>query len=286
MNQILHGIFTASRPISWVNTAFPYGLAYLISGGSLDILWAIGVIFFLIPYNIALYGINDVFDYESDIRNPRKGGIEGAVLPRSMHSPLLWASFLTTAPFLIVLFAAGTWVSALWLTVTMFALVAYSAPHLRFKERPVLDSVTSSAHFTGPALVGATITGGATTHWFTLSVLAFFLWGMASHAFGAVQDILADRDAGLSSTATVLGARLTSRISTVLYLMSAIILFVLPMPGLLVGIAALGYVLITARYWNITDETCEQANSSWRVFLGLNYFSGAVVTISLAWVLL
>ena len=83
--QRITAVFRSSRPISWVNTAFPYGAAYLLLGGSVDWVFIVGVLFFLIPYNIAMYGINDVFDYESDIRNPRKGGVEGAVLAKSLH---------------------------------------------------------------------------------------------------------------------------------------------------------------------------------------------------------
>ena len=97
--NLISGILSASRPISWVNTAFPYGAAYLLSGGSLDWLFWVGVLFFLIPYNIAMYGINDVFDYESDIRNPRKGGVEGAVLPKQMPAVVQAPSAsATTAP--------------------------------------------------------------------------------------------------------------------------------------------------------------------------------------------
>ena len=111
MNMIL-SVLGASRPISWVNTAFPFGAAYLIAGGGFDLVFWLGVVFFLIPYNIAMYGINDVFDYESDIRNPRKGGVEGAVLSRDLHSALLWASAITVVPFAVYLYAAGTWASA------------------------------------------------------------------------------------------------------------------------------------------------------------------------------
>lgn len=286
MTTMIPGILAASRPISWVNTAFPFAAAYLLSGGKVDSILILGTVFFLIPYNIALYGINDVFDYESDIRNPRKGGIEGAVLPKQMHAPLLWASILTTVPFLAYLFWNGTAASALWLALTIFSVIAYSAPRLRFKETPILDSVTSSAHFTGPALVGSTITVGDTNSWFVLGLVAFFIWGVASHAFGAVQDVKADREAGLSSVATVLGARWTTRASAALYLLTTILLFFLPFPSQIVALFSLGYVLITVRYWSITDETCEQANSSWRMFLLLNYLSGAAVTISLAWVFL
>ena len=284
--SMIRGILAASRPISWVNTAFPYGLAYLLAGGGLDWLFWAGVLFFFIPYNIAMYGINDVFDYESDIRNPRKGGVEGAVLPKTMHKPLLWASVLTTVPFLVAMYAAGTWQSAVWLTVAMAAVVAYSAPPMRFKERPVLDSITSSAHFVTPALVGATIRAGELPVYFWLAAGAFFLWGMASHALGAVQDVKADREGGLSSIATALGARLVTRLAAGAYLVAAGLMFAMPSPAWIVGIAGLGYVANTLRFWNITDDTCEDVNSAWRVFLWLNYLVGAIVTISLVWVYL
>ncbi|GAB2500249.1 prenyltransferase [Corynebacterium atrinae] len=282
----LKNILAASRPISWVNTAFPFAVAYLLLGGGLDWLFWVGTFFFLIPYNIAMYGINDVFDYESDIRNPRKGGVEGAVLPKSMHQPLLWASVLTTVPFLAAMVWAGTWTSALWLAIAMAAVVAYSAPPMRFKERPVLDSMTSSAHFVTPALVGATIRGGDASRYFWLAAGAFFLWGMASHALGAVQDVKADREGGLSSIATALGARTVTRLAAGFYLLAAALLFFLPAPGWIVGIAGLGYVANTLRFWNITDDTCEDVNRAWRVFLWLNYLVGAIVTMSLAWVYL
>ena len=284
--RILRGVLAASRPISWVNTAFPFGLAYLLVGNDLDWLFWVGVVFFLIPYNIAMYGINDVFDYESDIRNPRKGGVEGAVLPKSMHAPLLWASVLTTLPFLVVMYASGTWLSAFWLTVSMAAVVAYSAPPMRFKERPVLDSATSAAHFVTPAIVGATIRAETLPVYFWLAVGSFFLWGMASHALGAVQDVKADREGDLSSIATAFGARTVTRLAAGAYLVAALLLFLLPAPGWIVGIAGLGYVANTLRFWNITDGTCEAVNRAWRVFLWLNYLVGAIVTVSLATVYL
>lgn len=278
---MLASIVKASRPISWVNTAFPFGAAYLLSGGTVDALFIGGVFFFLIPYNIAMYGINDVFDYESDIRNPRKGGIEGAVLSPKLHRPLLWAATITTVPFIIWFLVVGNITSNIWLLISAGAVVAYSAPVLRFKERPVLDSVTSAAHFTTPAIIGATITGGQVNIYFWYAIGAFFLWGMASHALGAVQDVQADREGGLESIATVFGARVTTRLAAAAYLIAALLLFAMPSPAWVVGVAALGYVVNTIRFWQITDDTCEDVNRAWRVFLWMNYLSGALVTITL-----
>jgi len=78
--RTLGQLLVSSRPLSWINTAFPFGAAYLLTTGRLDLAFWVGTIYFLIPYNLAMYGINDVFDYESDLRNPRKGGVEGALL--------------------------------------------------------------------------------------------------------------------------------------------------------------------------------------------------------------
>lgn len=276
---MIRSILAASRPISWVNTAVPFGLAYLLDTARFDWLFWIGFVFFLIPYNIAMYGINDVFDYESDIRNPRKGGIEGAVLPMSVHRPLLFAAGVTTLPFALVLTAAGTWASAAWLAVALFAVLAYSAPPFRFKEIPVLDSATSSTHFTVPALVGATIADPGVSGPFWLAMAAFFLWGMASHALGAVQDVNADREGGLSSIATGLGARTTTRLACVGYAGAAVLCFALPFPGWIVGLLGLGYTANALRFANVTDETSATVNRAWRIFLWLNFATGGVVTV-------
>ena len=90
----LKQLFVSSRPLSWINTAFPFAAAYFMTTRTIDVTFIIGTLFFLIPYNLAMYGINDVFDYESDMRNPRKGGVEGAVLDRSLHRITLWAALL------------------------------------------------------------------------------------------------------------------------------------------------------------------------------------------------
>ena len=134
---MIRALFVSSRPLSWVNTAFPFAAAYVLTAG-VDLTLVIGTLYFLIPYNLAMYGINDVFDYESDLRNPRKGGIEGAVLDRSMHRPTLIAVAITNIPFLVYLVAVGSPLSWLVLAISIAAVIAYSAPGLRFKERPFL----------------------------------------------------------------------------------------------------------------------------------------------------
>lgn len=279
-------IVLSSRPISWINTAFPFAAAYLLSTREIDLTLVIGTLYFLIPYNLAMYGINDVFDYASDLANPRKGGIEGALLAPRMHRTTLWAAATTNIPFLVYLVIVGNPASWLWLAVSVFAVIAYSAPVLRFKERPFLDSVTSSTHFVSPAIVGLALAGAPATAATVITLSAFFLWGMAAHAFGAVQDIGPDREAGISSIATVIGARATARLSLSLWVIAGAAMLLTPWPGPLAAALALPYVVNAARWWNVTDETSGSTNRAWRRFIALNYFAGFLATmiLILAWI--
>ncbi|GAA5228163.1 prenyltransferase [Paeniglutamicibacter antarcticus] len=276
-------LFMTSRPISWVNTAFPFAAAYLLTTGGIDWLWVVGTIFFLIPYNLAMYGINDVFDYESDLLNPRKGGAEGALVERSRHRGILMACIVATIPFLVVLGIAGSWESNLVLLVSMLAVLAYSAPKLRFKERPFVDSLTSSTHFVSPAVYGLVLAGAQFNAPLLALLLAFFLWGMASHAFGAVQDIVPDRAASLGSIGTVLGAKWTVRGAALAYLAGGLLLLATEWPGPLAGLLALPYLANVLPYANLNDVGSERAHAGWVRFLWLNYATGFFITMILIW---
>jgi len=271
----------SSRPLSWINTAFPFAAAYFMTTREIDLVFVVGTVYFLIPYNLAMYGINDVFDYESDLRNPRKGGVEGALLDRSMHRPTLIAAAVSNVPFLVFLLVVGNPLSWLVLAVSVFAVIAYSAPRLRFKERPFVDSLTSSTHFVSPAIYGLVLAGAAFTPQLWMLLAAFFLWGIASHAFGAVQDVIADREADISSIATVVGARATVRIAVLAYALAGVLLLFTEWPGPLAALLALPYVVVCAPFWSITDGEAETANRGWKKFLALNFVSGFLVTMLL-----
>jgi lycopene elongase/hydratase (flavuxanthin-forming) len=281
----LRQLVGASRPLSWVNTAYPFGAAYLLAGGGVDWLLWVGVAYFLVPYNLLMYGVNDVFDYESDLRNPRKGGVEGVVLTDRWHRLTLWAAAVTNLPFVVALVAAGTWRSTAVLAVVLFAVVAYSAPRLRFKERPLVDSMTSSTHFVGPAVFGIALTGERLGTAGLVGLVAFFLWGVASQAFGAVQDIEADEGAGIGSVATWLGASRTVWLALVAYAFAGLLLLLgTHGPGRLAGLLAAPYLVSIWPFRALADRDCELAHAGWRRFLVLNYVTGFLVTQLLIWI--
>jgi 4-hydroxybenzoate polyprenyltransferase len=273
-------LFWSSRPVSWVNTAFPFFAAYLFVSERIDLTLILGTLFFLIPYNFLMYGINDVFDYESDLRNPRKGGIEGALLDPKYHALTIWASVSFAAVFVVYLLLVGSLEANLWLGFTLAAVLAYSVPKLRFKERPFLDSFTSAVHFVGPMVYGLVLAGSSIADATVMAVIAAFMgWGMASHAFGAVQDVRADREAGIKSVATQIGARNTVRFAFALYIVSALVVMSIGWHGVVASLAVVPYLVIISPYLNITDEDCERANGGWKKFIWLNFAAGALISL-------
>lgn len=270
-------LFFVSRPISWLNTAYPFAAGYMLAGGKIDVMFVVATLFFLGPYNLLMYGINDVFDYESDIRNPRKGGIEGMKEQRSLHPAIIKSVIFVNLLFLPPLVLLGDLVSSLVLLAVNFLVLAYSISGLRFKEIPLVDSITSSLHFVGPLLFALALHGFPTLAW--PYVVAFLLWGVASHAFGAVQDIVPDRKGNISSIATFFGAQLTMRFAFGLYIVAAVLTIAQPMPFAIVGVVGLVYAANIYRYLNVSDKNSSRANAAWRRFIWLNYLTGFILTL-------
>jgi 4-hydroxybenzoate polyprenyltransferase len=256
----------------------------VVTTGRIDAVLVWGTLFFLIPYNLLMYGINDVFDYESDLRNPRKGGAEGALLHPALHRTVIAAGIVSVvlvgAP---LLFLVGTPHPLSWvvLTVSLFAVVAYSVRGLRFKERPIVDSITSSTHFVSPAIYGLVIAGATLNFGLVALLAAFFLWGMASHAFGAVQDVEPDREAGIASIGTALGAWPTVRLSITFWALAGALMLATPWPGPFAAALVVPYILAAAPFWSVSDGQSQLANRGWKWFLWLNFFTGFAATLLL-----
>ncbi|AMB60581.1 prenyltransferase [Microterricola viridarii] len=279
-------LLLASRPLSWINTAFPFAAAYLLSTGRVDAALIIGTVFFLVPYNLAMYGVNDVFDYASDVANPRKGGVHGALLAPRLHRATLVTAVALCLPFVVALVVLGPPASWLVLAVSLFAVAAYSVPGLRFKEIPVLDSLTSSTHFVSPAVYGIVLAGAPFGPVAIIVLLAFFLWGVASHAFGAVQDVRPDREAGIGSIATALGAAATVRLALACWALAGLVLLLLvPLgygwPGALAALLVVPYLVLAWPYRSVSDEDSASATGGWRHFLWVNYAVGFLATMLL-----
>jgi 4-hydroxybenzoate polyprenyltransferase len=263
-------VIRASRPFSWPNTALPF-LAAALLAGRFDAAVLLGALYFTLPYNLLLYGVNDLFDYESDRDNPRKGGlVEGGLVAAGDRRRLLALVLATNLPLLAAPALLGGPAAAA-LAFTVLAALAYSATPLRLKERPGLDSATSALHFVLPAVCGLLLAGASASAQAGRFLLAFFAWGMASHALGAIQDVEFDSAAGMESIATRLGAGPAAALAGGLYLAAGLI--TASAAGL-----ALWAALVVLPYAALALLAPRRPRAAWQGFLVLNLVAGAYLT--------
>jgi len=276
---MLGELLRASRPFSWINTTLPFLAAGLWVDHRVTPALVLGAIFFLFPYNLLLYGANDLYDFDSDRRNPRKGGvIEGGVVP-PRHARRLWSAIGLSSIPLLTGIAWITLPGAAALALTAVVALAYSVPPLRFKEIPGLDALTAAVAFVLPAVCGAVIAGATVAGFPWLYLWAFLIWGLASQALGAIQDVCYDRIAHIRSIATVLGRRPTAVLAMSGYLATIALVASPGWPSTIAAAALVPYLLLAATC--VLGDPAQWARRAWRGFLALNLMSGFVITMLL-----
>ena len=217
-------LLNVSRPRFWIYLFGPFivGVAGAATNSSEILRPEILVygLYFLFPANLLVYGVNDIFDFETDRLNAKKSDYEVLVSP-DRRRELYLAIILSNLPFLVAGFLLSRWVS-LAIAAFLFFSIFYSAPPIRAKSKPILDSIFNVL-YVFPGIVGYQLIAASSP---PISVIAAGgLWTMAMHAYSAIPDINADRDSGVSTVATFLGARKTLFFCLVLYLASAALVF-------------------------------------------------------------
>ncbi|MFB6093058.1 MAG: prenyltransferase [Haloquadratum sp.] len=276
MASRLRYLLRLSRPRFWLYLAGPVvvGVAFgAESTGDLLTPASVGLFaYFFFPANLFLYGINDVFDADVDAANPKKDDretrwrgdpIAGAVVALAT---LLGAGAFAVAPTRSWPYLAGFFVLGF----------QYSAPPLRFKTTPVLDSVSNGLYVLPGAAAYAALAGA---HPPLAALAGAWLWTMGMHTFSAIPDIEPDREAGVRTTATVLGTRRTVAYCFACWLAAAVAFAFVDLrlglalgvyPVVAVGVAVSGVAVDRAYWW----------------FPALNTLVGMAITLGGLWRLL
>ena len=239
-----------SRPLLWINTVGPATIGMWLAGnlfawGALPIL-----LWLTLPFNLLIYGVNDVFDQETDAKNPRKGTLEGARIDRSEVRPLMLGVIFTNAPFMIYALLFAPFSATAWMLLYALVFLGYSVPPARFKARPYLDSLSNAAY--AFPLVFVPLALGEGPVW--SAALGLMAWSAAKHTFDAVQDVDEDRRAGITTTAVRLGPDGVVLWSGALWALATACFAFLSVPVALLNAAIAGTLLYVLRQ-NPTPET-------------------------------
>jgi 4-hydroxybenzoate polyprenyltransferase len=266
-------LFHISRPVLWINTVGPAVVGVWLTGD----LWrweALPLLLWLtLPFNLLIYGVNDVFDQETDAKNPRKGTLEGAkILPEEARS--IWRGvLLTNVPFLVYFISVLPYGAVFWTLLYALLFVGYSAPPLRFKARPYLDSLSNAAY--AFPLVFVPLALESPVVW--PAALGLMAWSAAKHTFDAAQDVDEDRKVGITTTAVRLGVRGVVLWSAAWWTVATICFaFVSPLVALVNAVYAGGLL-----YALLRESTPETGRRLYKFSIAFPYVAGTVAGVQL-----
>jgi 4-hydroxybenzoate polyprenyltransferase len=265
---VLARLIHVSRPVLWVNTIGPTVIGVWLIGD----LWRWEALALLLwatlPFNLLIYGVNDIFDQETDAQNVRKGGLEGARILASETRTIAIAIVATNVPFLVYFAFTVPFAALAWVVAYIAIFVFYSAPPLRFKARPVLDSLSNAAY--AFPLVFVPLALGESPIW--PAALGLMAWSVAKHAFDAVQDIDEDRAASITTTAVQLGVRGTLIWSGAWWLLSTVGFALVNWPVAVVNALIAGWLVVTL--WR--SPTPSTARGLYRYSIAFPYAAGSI----------
>lgn len=213
--SIIRRLFITSRPRFWLYIGGPILLAI---GTTPDPLVWLYALYMLTCGNLILYGINDICDQDTDAHNPKKSLKESRIETRMYERILTWSIVWSIGIGLIFIaymprLAQVTHI--LWVLLAIF----YSTPPLRFKARPIIDSLSNILY----------IVPGITAYAYMYNNLppiviltAGALWSMAMHLYSAIPDQVADIKAGIQTSATFFGTKISLFVCCTLWLGSAL----------------------------------------------------------------
>lgn len=215
---MLKYLLKTSRPRFWIYLLGPYLIGTLAAVGtknltSLDF-W-VWFLYFLIPANFLIYGVNDLADTDTDEFNQKKEKYE-VKFDRKKLKLFIGIFLITNIPFLL---SIKTNAGLYSLLLFWFLGIFYSLNPIRAKAKLFLDSLFNVLYLM-PAVFAYLNFGTEKLNF--IYVLSAAFWCMAMHTYSAIPDISADKKANLKTTATALGIKGASIYCAVLYVLAGI----------------------------------------------------------------
>ena len=158
----------------------------------------------LIPYSIVIYGINDVYDYDTDIKNPRKQqNWLGSILQKE-HQTIIIRSVVGSVLLIMgsAILSQNINLILTYLLMLTFGII-YSMPPIRLKTKPFFDVVANMFIF--GLILFVPMTSSPDYLQFVISKSSIITTMAGFYILSALVDYQTDKDCGDSTVATRLG---------------------------------------------------------------------------------
>lgn len=219
-------LIEVSRPVGWIAAPFIIVITVLnFSSPDLSILFFVELFLYSFPFCLFLYGINDIYDRDTDKENNRKTDgsvfLDGSLLNEDLDGFLKKYSFVLVIVLITFPLFRQNLMHLMGVVFLLSFSYLYSAPPFRLKARAPLDSLSNSViYILGPFLIGFSYTS-VSFQW--IFVLWMSLAMFAIHASTTIMDYRPDKKAGLKTFAVRFGEVRTVVFSTFLFIILALV---------------------------------------------------------------
>lgn len=228
-----------SRPRFWLYLAGTYAVGYSLgitnTSDFYNAQFFFYLLYFLIPANFFLYGVNDLFDSDTDQHNPKKTKKEHRA--NQQTKKVTGILILTILLASIALFMIQDTTTNMLLAIFLGLSVMYSTPPIRFKATPILD-FSSNILYGIPGFIGYYQSSQTLPDPYI--ILAVFFWTSAMHLFSAIPDIKPDKKANIKTSAVWLGKNKSLFLCLLFWSITTIIITTY---NIVLGLLALAYPL-------------------------------------------
>jgi lycopene elongase/hydratase (dihydrobisanhydrobacterioruberin-forming) len=261
--------------MGWVVFPLVFLAALFYSGASLNWLSLVQLILLTFPACVFVYGTNDIYDIASDRLNPRKG----ADRHRLTANDVEWIRTLSGV-FVVLLGASsiltGSLTNVAGGMIFIFSFYYYSAPPLRLKCRPPLDSIANATGYgLGPELLGWSF--GDTLWHLPSGTIALMCCITAVHALSTIMDHRYDAQVGERTISVSLGKRNAAILSLLLFVIAFLTILHEPIMKWY-----LGYCVVLAAFAVLRPSEERAINIFGLMFIGF-IVSATAFVISVCW---
>jgi lycopene elongase/hydratase (dihydrobisanhydrobacterioruberin-forming) len=219
-----------SRPSVWITSLLPFCLGYVLATRQFlphsctpftadcvgDIRPLVtGVVVIGPLFWLATLAINDAFDLQGDLNNPRKAGsplTSGRLSPRTAT----WVAYAAASVTLLVAATVDLSTAALLFALLMLGW-AYSVPPLRLKSRPGWDVAVNAVSMGALAMLAGWSVVRPIGEFPWVMVVEGLLVGCAIYLPTTLADYDADVEVGYTTVGVRLGHRLTHYIGLAMF---------------------------------------------------------------------
>lgn len=218
-------------------------------------------LYFLIPANILLYGINDLSDKNIDQENQKKIGRENTNVigvKEKIIKRWFFISLIASLLYLAILITRSNIAEALWLLVFLFLSIFYSLKPIRFKSIPFLD-FSSNFLYVIPGIISFGMFSSSNPPIQILVSAALWAWSM--HLFSAIPDIKSDSKQGVVTSAVFLGREISLLVCLVFWSIS---LFIVSISGASLLMVIIGFLYPFIPVYLLLNDSKEDTNTYWK----------------------